>query len=298
APKIRAMQIAQELEAGPRHLYTGSIGLIRPCGDFSFSVVIRTLEVAADGTGRLGIGSGIVADSDPDREYDECLAKARFLTALPAAFELIETLRLEPQADTPYPLLDRHLERLRHSARHFGFAFDEAQVRDALDAVRRETGDTPQRVRLTLAKSGAITVRSTPLPPPPAEPPSVTYADWTVDSANPFLRHKTTVREQYDAALAAIGTQADCFDALFFNERGELTEGARTNVYLVRDGRWYTPPLSAGVLNGVMRRVLMETHRPRIEERTLRRKDVEAADEIWLSNAARGLFKVRLAQPR
>ncbi|HLU76971.1 MAG TPA: aminodeoxychorismate synthase component I [Burkholderiales bacterium] len=293
APKIRAMQIAQELERGPRQLYTGSIGLIRPGGDFSFSVVIRTLEVAADGTGRLGIGSGIVADSDPDREYDECLAKARFATDLPADFELIETLRLEPQADDPYPLLPRHLERLSASARHFGFAYDEGRVRAALDATRRQAGEAPHRVRLTLAKSGEITVRSVPFAAA-AGTPGVVYAEAAVHTANPFLHHKTTVRGQYDAALKAIEALPGCFDALFFNERGELTEGARSNVYLVRDGKWYTPPLSSGVLNGVMRRVLMETHTPRIEERVLRREDVEAAEEIHLSNALRGLFRVRL----
>lgn len=294
APKIRAMQIAQELEDTPRHLYTGSIGLIRPGGDFGFSVVIRTLEIAPDGTGRLGIGSGIVADSDPDREYEECLAKARFATDLPADFELIETLRLEPQSDVPYPLLPLHLERLRESAAHYGFAYDEGKVIATLNDVQREAGLPPQRVRLTLAKSGALTVRAGPLPAPTDEILSVVIADDTVDAGNSFLRHKTTVRRQYDDALKKIEGLPGCFDALFFNERGELTEGARTNVYVVLDGRWYTPPLTCGVLNGVMRRSLIAANDCRITERVLHRDDLESADAVYLSNAARGLFQVKL----
>ena len=297
APKIRAMQIAQELEHGPRRLYTGSIGLIRPGGDFSFSVVIRTLEIDAGGEGRLGIGSGIVHDSDPDREYDECLAKARFATGLPAEFELIETLKLLPQEREPYPLLAWHLERLSESARYFGFRYDEAAILNALEDVRRRAGTQPQRVRLTLSKSGNVNIGAAALPPPFAEPPGVIYADAPVQSDNVFLRHKTTVRGTYEEALKRVEQLPGCFDALFFNERGELTEGARTNVYLVMDGRWYTPPLSCGVLNGAMRRALMAQHTPRIEERVLYRADVEAADEIWLSNALRGLFRVRLLKP-
>ena len=298
APKIRAMQIAQELEVGPRHLYTGSIGLFRPGGDFSLSVAIRTLEVEPDGSGRLGIGGGIVADSDPDREYEECLAKARFAIDLPVEFELIETLRLEPQEEAPYPLLSWHLERLRDSARHYDFAYDETRVLEALNRTRRDAGAQPQRVRLTLDKSGAIAVRAVPLLPPAAEMLTVAIADDRVDSRNPFLHHKTTVRSQYNDALKRIETLPGCFDLLFFNERGELTEGARTNVYIVRDGRWYTPALACGVLNGVMRRALMATHEPRIEERTLLREDLESADELYLSNAARGLFRVRLINAR
>ena len=101
APKIRAMQIAQELELAPRGLYTGSIGHMYPGGDFEFNVAIRTVELDRQGHGRLGIGGGIVADSRPEQEYRECLDKARFLTDLPVGFQLIETLRLEVRSLPP-----------------------------------------------------------------------------------------------------------------------------------------------------------------------------------------------------
>ena len=95
APKIRAMQCIAELEGAPRGLYTGTVGWVAPDGDCRFNVAIRTPEIDGAGRGRLGVGSGIVIDAEPGREYTECLLKARFLTELDPGFELIETLRLE-----------------------------------------------------------------------------------------------------------------------------------------------------------------------------------------------------------
>ncbi|HKY01265.1 MAG TPA: aminodeoxychorismate synthase component I [Burkholderiales bacterium] len=296
APKIRAMQIAQELELGPRGLYTGSIGHLRPGGDFDFNVAIRTIELDQTRHGRLGIGGGIVADSRPDREYSECLDKARFLTALPAAFELIETLRLEPDAEQPYPLLARHLARLGRSAAFFGFLYEETVVRDLLSELARACpGQSTQRVRLTLAQDGHIDLQHAVLSPLTSNPlPTVVVSDEPIDGSNILLRHKTTVRGVYDATLERVTRKPACFDALFFNRRGDLTEGTRSTVYLVKDGKWRTPTLDCGVLDAVMRRELLESHRPRIDEARLTRTDLLAADEIWLSNALRGLFRVLL----
>ncbi|TGE14508.1 anthranilate synthase component I family protein [Hymenobacter elongatus] len=80
APKIRAMQLIEHYERTRRGLYSGSIGYVWPGGDFDFNVVIRSLQYHA-GTGYLSfqVGSAITYDSDPQREYDECLLKARAL---------------------------------------------------------------------------------------------------------------------------------------------------------------------------------------------------------------------------
>ncbi len=80
APKIRAMEIIRELEHEPRGIYTGAMGMISPDGDMCFNVAIRTAVISKDGSGRIGIGSGLVSDSKADDEYDECLLKLRFLT--------------------------------------------------------------------------------------------------------------------------------------------------------------------------------------------------------------------------
>jgi para-aminobenzoate synthetase component I len=79
APKIRAMEIIRELEATPRGVYCGAIGRIAPDGSMRFNVAIRTLTVFPDNRFLLNVGSGLVADSRADTEYDECLLKARFL---------------------------------------------------------------------------------------------------------------------------------------------------------------------------------------------------------------------------
>ena len=75
APKRRAMEVIEELETVPRGLYTGAIGYLGFNGESQFNIAIRTLER----TGSLlsfGVGAGIVADSDPEMEFQETLQKA------------------------------------------------------------------------------------------------------------------------------------------------------------------------------------------------------------------------------
>ncbi|HJW27600.1 MAG TPA: aminodeoxychorismate synthase component I [Rhodocyclaceae bacterium] len=284
APKIRAMQIISELEGQPRGLYTGALGWLAPGGDFRLNVAIRTLELAADGSGRLGIGSGIVADSDPGSEWRECLLKSAFLTELDPGLLLIETLRRE---DGRYPRLAGHLARLRSSAAWLGFPFDEAAVRAAL-AASPESG--LWRVRFTLSKAGDIDVTASALGAEPTGPRLAGLARDPIDSRNPLRRHKTTARAAYDAALQGIAGKPEVFDMVFLNERGEVAEGARSNVFVERDGILLTPPLESGALPGVLRAELLAAGRAR--EAVLR--PVDLADGFLLGNALRGLVPVRL----
>lgn len=76
APKIRCMQIIDELETVPRGPYTGSLGYLSFTGDMDLNILIRSL-VVRDGTAWLNVGAGIVADSDPKKEYHETLHKAK-----------------------------------------------------------------------------------------------------------------------------------------------------------------------------------------------------------------------------
>jgi para-aminobenzoate synthetase/4-amino-4-deoxychorismate lyase len=81
APKIRTMQLIQSLETDPRRIYTGAIGYVTPFQEAQFSVAIRTLLIDCHRqTAEYGVGSGIVWDSQPEEEYEECLSKARILT--------------------------------------------------------------------------------------------------------------------------------------------------------------------------------------------------------------------------
>lgn len=79
APKIAAMKRIQETEPEPRGIYCGSLGWLAPNGDFSLNVAIRTLVLDAQGQGRYHVGGGIVYDSSPEQEWDECHWKARIL---------------------------------------------------------------------------------------------------------------------------------------------------------------------------------------------------------------------------
>ncbi|MGD7324944.1 aminodeoxychorismate synthase component I, partial [Ralstonia pseudosolanacearum] len=163
APKRRTMEIIDALEPQPRGFYTGAIGWIdapsgdRAMGDACFSVAIRTLVLGAPGTDglhscELGIGSGIVHDSAADEEYAECRLKARFVTALDPDLSLFETMRATRAEGVP--LLERHLARLAHSARAFGFGFDrDALVREVARACAALPEAGAHRMRLSLRHS-------------------------------------------------------------------------------------------------------------------------------------------------
>ena len=290
APKIRAMQLIAALEKSPRGLYTGALGWLAPNGDCRFNVAIRTLEVAADGQATLGVGSGIVADSDAGKEYRECLLKAQFVTAFDPGFELIETLRLD--AGT-YPLLEMHLDRLGESARALGFTCPLSAISAALanEAQRYRAGVF--RVRLSLAHNGAFQIAATPLVDERRQ------AVWRVVLASERLpaddylrRHKTTARAYYDRVLAQLAATPEVFDALFVNTRGEVCEGARSNIFVERAGVLLTPPLACGLLGGVLRRSLLDAGRA--VEHILRVDDLRSPAALYVGNAVRGLLPARL----
>ncbi|KVZ15412.1 chorismate-binding protein [Burkholderia ubonensis] len=323
APKHKTMQLIDAIESTPRGLYTGAIGWLDApkedaagCGDFCLSVAIRTLTLGAAGlgtagvgaagestaitggwrTGTMGVGAGIVLDSVAADEYAECELKAQFLTDADPGFELFETT-CATRADG-IRHLGRHLARLRRSAGAFGFRFDEAACREriAADCASLE-GDGPYRMKLSLAKDGAFEIVAASLKPLPAGPVGVLLASEhgfaPMRSDDALLLHKTTRRAEYDRAWQAADALG-CFDMLFFNERGELTEGGRSNVFVKRAGKWATPPLACGVLPGVMRAVLLDDPAFDVEERVLTLEDVLNADELMICNALRGPMAARL----
>lgn len=294
APKIRAMEIIAGLEQRARGLYCGALGWIAPDGDFRFSVPIRTLVLDEHGRVEIGLGSGIVHDSVPEMEWQECLLKGRFLADLDPGFRLMETLRRVKDEQPPYPMLDAHLRRLRASATYFGFAFDETAVRDALHGIALPVGADAWRVRLTLGKNGDVAVQACVLAQPMAgDAATVVISPHRLHSGDPLLRHKVTARALYDDELVRV-CKAGHFDALFFNERDELCEGARSNVFLRIGGRLLTPPLRCGLLDGVLRRQLLESGEA--QEQVLHLGDLNTADAVLLGNALRGLTEVRVVE--
>ena len=293
APKHKTMQLIDALESTPRGIYTGAIGWMDKSHNFCLSVPIRTLELQ-HGRGRMGVGAGIVLDSVAADEFEECELKAQFLTGSDPGFDLFETTFATKEEGIRHS--DRHLSRLETSAQWCGFPFDRTQLQKRIEETCAGfEAKAGHRLRIALSKSGEITVTSAPLVPLAASTVDVLLASEYGFAArfadDPLLRHKTTSREEYDRAWREAEAQG-AFDMLFFNERAELTEGGRSNVFVRLNGRWSTPPLDAGLLPGVMRGVLIEELDA--EERMLTREDLDRAESLMICNALRGAVPARL----
>ncbi|MGM0681619.1 MAG: aminodeoxychorismate synthase component I, partial [Thermodesulfobacteriota bacterium] len=295
APKIRTMEIINELEELPRGVYTGAIGFLAPDGEAIFNVPIRTLTLKKN-KGEMGIGSGIIHDSDPEKEWDECLLKARFLTCPREDFQLIETMLWQP--DGGYWLLEKHLSRLEESAAYFEFPFAGKKVKEQLlEESRGFDTARSRKIRLLLYQNGDIEISSTLLeltdqPRYGKDLPRITIAGEQVDSRQPTLFHKTTSRHMYNR-LYREAVAHGYYDVVFTNQRNELTEGSVSNLFIKKDGFYYTSPIECGLLPGVFRQYFLETHKDSAEE-ILTPADLQSADAVYLANSVRGMVEVSL----
>ncbi|GAB3343334.1 aminodeoxychorismate synthase component I [Chromohalobacter beijerinckii] len=294
APKIRTMQIIEELEHEPRGVYTGAIGYLTPHNDFCFNVPIRTCIAHADGHAEMGIGGGVLHESDPEAEYEECLLKARFLSGLNQDLQLIETMRY--RADGAHiEHLEKHLQRLSHAARDLHFVYAAASTRlalaEAIDGLEQDT-----RVRLSLAHDGQFDITTTSLGPEDEAPSAVRLGISThpIDQHAFLLHYKTTARDLYDSEYQRHQAQGD-YDVAFLNHEGRVTEASRHNLFIEKDGLLLTPPLDEGVLPGIARDTLIEASCERCCERPITPRDLLDADAIWLTNAVRGVIPVTLS---
>ncbi len=262
APKIRAMEIIRELEGAPRGVYCGAVGAFDARGEVRFNVAIRTAFLQADGRGELGIGSGVVYDSDPEAEYRECLLKARFLTDPPPDYRLLETLRWDGREG--FALLDRHLVRMQRSAEDLGFPFDRGEAERSLRAAVADCRHPGSyRVRLLLDRDGGLSAEAAAIAlPAPDAVWRFALSDRPSDSDDRLLYHKTTARVFYEGELARWRESHGVDEVVFVNQRGELTEGARTNLFLQIGGALLTPAQRCGLLDGTLRREMLEAGRP------------------------------------
>ena len=327
APKHHTMDLIASLESTPRGLYCGSIGWVDAppeytsdgnsdgprLGNFCFSVAIRTLTLRApDAQGlrplTLGIGAGIVLDSVAHDEFDECRLKARFFTRMDPGFQLVETLRFEPATTAAAAGVQRraeHLQRLARSAAALGFRFDDEvqrEVHRALDDLPTRLTSGPStvahRVRLALAHDGHVSLTHAPLAPLPVDANgavALCISPHVLPQPNPLALHKTTLRTHYDAAVRQAEAQG-AFDSLFFNTAGHLVEGGRSNVFVKLGGRWCTPPLSDGVLPGVMRQAVLDDPAWAAVERVITRDALARAEGLMVCNALRGALPARLLE--
>jgi para-aminobenzoate synthetase / 4-amino-4-deoxychorismate lyase len=286
APKIRTMQIINELEKRGRGIYTGAIGWWT-AEESVFNVAIRTIFLDLKcGELEMGVGSGILYEADIEREYRECELKGKFLTQAPPKFKLIETICWEHG----YRNLNLHLDRIERSAQYFLFEFNRDDVEKALYANSPHVERA--RVRLLIDESGNHEIECHEIELP-KNPIRIMISKYRTNSKDRFLYHKTTNRKLYDDELRNARAQG-YFDVIFANDRDEITEGAISNIFVEKNGKLYTPPLNCGVLPGTYRRFILESSKRDAQERILTVEDLRSADRVYVTNAIQGMLEVDL----
>jgi len=285
APKKRASEIIKQLENSPRGIYCGAFGVIMPTGDFCFNVPIRTITCHQGAPAELGIGSGVVADSSPIDEWHESHLKSQFVNNKTVNFDIFETLAWLPEEG--YTDLDDHLTRLEKSQQWYKRPFP-----TNLKAQLPARFEGPQRIKLILTENGEFRLEHSALTTARwPQKATIKISSTLTDSSNHFLYHKTSHREIYNQAFKQ--AQAEGFtEVLFFNERGELTEGSISNVFIKKDGQWFTPALTCGLLPGIERQKLIKTLNAKTA--IINQDRLIHADEIIICNSLRHSTTVKL----
>lgn len=284
APKLSTLKIISEIEPDPREIYCGAIGYFGPNQEALFNVPIRTCWIdTMTGKAEYSVGGGITWDSQVHDEYNECFMKAKILTHIHSEFQLLETIRLEAGQ---YTLLQKHLKRLAHAAVFFNFPINLFIIEKKLQEYGSAHPLGLHKVRLLVFRNGNIEIESSEIEEIIGIQP-VYLASQPIISQNDFLYHKTTQRQVY-----APFKKQGFFDCLLWNERDELTEFTTGNLVLLINGEKLTPPLTSGVLAGIMRETLIS--KGEISEKLLMRDDLNKAHKIWYINSVRGMIEVNL----
>ena len=280
APKPRTMEIIRELESEPRGVYTGAIGFWT-AERAQFNVAIRTVCVdMKNGRAEYGTGSGIVWDSDPAKEFEECVAKTSILSTDWPDFSLYETVLWTPEDG--YFLLDYHLARLRRSTRYWNFPWYEEVAKELFHEMAALFPQTPQRVWLYVDRDGNFMVDHKEMKEDYSSLLRLSVSEKPVDPSNRFLYHKTTNREFYEDYTK---NRPGCGDVILWNPRGEMTEITRANVVVKMKGQWFTPPVSCGLLPGTHRAFLLD--QGKIKEKIIKLDDLKTAEAIAIINSVR-----------
>jgi para-aminobenzoate synthetase / 4-amino-4-deoxychorismate lyase len=316
APKIQAMRVIAELEAGGREAYTGAVGYASPVAGLELNVAIRTLELRGERIW-MGAGGGIVADSVAERELEECFVKARPVIAAAGA-RIVEEPRvsrvapvraLDGEADRPdaalgvfetllvrggHPLDARaHLARLERSVSAlYGEELpDDLHARVVAAAAAaplqrlRVVAEPPPSGGAAAGRALRLTIEAQQLAGEPA-PDAVTLAPAVLPGG--LGAHKWRDRrlvEELGQRLYAVPLLVDL--------DGDVLEAAYANLFIVEGAHLITPPLDGRQLPGTVRARVLALHPAREERLSLDR--VAAADELLLASSVRGIHPARLS---
>lgn len=286
APKQMTMRLIEKLEKTPRGFYCGALGILYPDASVVFNVPIRTLTITGDRY-IYSAGGGITYDSNASSEFEEILHKTSFLKQ--GQYELIETMRL---IDGEVKRQDYHEKRLSKSAAHFNFAPADFKTAIASYIEENELTSGVYKLRATLAREGKLNISHAALEEN-NQPLLAVLAAEPIQGAPDFIVHKTTVRHQYS------GKTNDSDVVLYYNDNLDITEFNIGSIVIKEAGEFYTPPLSAGILNGVMRQSLIDDNI--ITEKNITMNDLQLKYEksqidLFMINSAREWVAITLRE--
>lgn len=200
-------------------------------------------------------------------------------------FRLIETFLWTPAQKMVRR--DRHLARLRRTAARFGIRLPDVEAE-----IDRLSSTGPLRGRLTVDRQGQAHLSTQAFEPlAPGTIWRLGLAETRLRAEDPWLSVKTTQRQIYDTARAGLPPHLD--ELIFLNEDGWLCEGTITNLFVDLGDGLLTPPLSCGVLPGVLRAALIDTGRAR--EAPLDLAALSGGRALYVGNSLRGLIPARLS---
>ena len=283
APKIRAMEIIDDLETTPRGAYCGALGYIDPNGDACFNVGIRTLTLSGK---RLtyNVGSGLVYDSQAQDEYHECLLKADVLSQPPAG--IIETCLWTPKDGIVRG--KAHKARMMKSAKALGYPFSPAQYDALIDGIKAK--ETSQHIRITLSAEGDLNLSQKDFVS--LDRPKIMVSPHKLSKQVQYSKHKISRRNFYDEERERLKALTGIDEVIFLNESGKLCEGSFTSIFIEKDGKLLTPALKTGILPGVLRAQLLRSKKARTADLT--EDDLLGAKNIYIGNSMRGLMPAAL----
>jgi para-aminobenzoate synthetase/4-amino-4-deoxychorismate lyase len=285
APKENALEFIDSLEISPREIYTGAIGYFFPDSKSMFSVAIRTLKKSGSQF-TMGIGSGIVYDSDPELEWEECHQKAFFLYRA-FQFFLFESILCK---NGIFYFLDEHLNRLKSSSLFLFGHFDELNIRNKLQTFSPKP-NTKYKLRLIYYESKHSKIEWIEISKKQFHH-KIKISEKIVHSNELFLYHKTSIRNLYDEEFTKNKDKFD--DIIFTNEKGEITEGCISNIFIFYDGIYFTPPIKSGILNGIYRSKLLKKYPKIFKEKIITKNMLKESKKIFICNSVRGIIKVNL----
>ncbi len=294
APKLKTMEIIDQIETSKRGIYTGAIGFILPNNDMAFNVAIRTLVTTKKSNHlRIGVGGGITINSSPMEEWAEIKTKLKFVTQYyKPDFNLVDSMLIK---EGKIQNLAMHLNRLTSSSERLGFDFSSSYAKSQLlqyidiNKLGNETSKS-FKLRIELAYTGEILIEHTELPASNAILNIAVLAE-NINTSSPLFRHKTTsklTRGLYDELYRHYKPQ-HIDELIFINQHKVITESRYFNFIIRLNDQLHTSPATSGLLPGVYRHNLLS--KGIVSEKELTLDMLKAANEFYLCNDVRGLIK-------